>query len=69
MSPRGVDGEAVEAFWRRTEAAVRSAIREIPDGTYEASSFLDDDGIRIGQALPITPSAFDFKQQADADSM
>jgi phosphoserine aminotransferase len=23
----------------------------------------------IGQALPITPSAFDFKQQADADSM
>ena len=23
----------------------------------------------IGQALPITPSAFDYKQQADADSM
>ncbi len=23
----------------------------------------------LGQALPITPSAFDFKQQADADSM
>jgi phosphoserine aminotransferase len=23
----------------------------------------------IGQALPITPSAFDYKQQADSDSM
>lgn len=44
---------AIDMFWKRTEAAVRSAIRAIPDGTYEASSFLDDDGIRIGMTLPI----------------
>ncbi len=44
---------AVDLFWKRTEAAVRNAIRAIPDGTYEAASFLDDDGIRIGKTLPI----------------
>ncbi|MCC6475093.1 MAG: hydantoinase B/oxoprolinase family protein [Burkholderiales bacterium] len=51
----GVDATraAVEAFWRRTEAAVRAAIREIPDGTYEAQAFLDDDGIRRGVTLPV----------------
>ncbi|OGA89796.1 MAG: hypothetical protein A3G27_10650 [Betaproteobacteria bacterium RIFCSPLOWO2_12_FULL_66_14] len=44
---------AIDSFWKRAEAAVREAIRAIPDGTYEASSFLDDDGIRRGKALPV----------------
>ena len=28
-------------------------MREIPDGVYEAESFMDDDGINVGQRVPI----------------
>ena len=31
----------------------RQAVRAIPDGVYEAESFMDDDGVRIGQRIPI----------------
>ena len=55
---------AKELFWKRTEAAVRNAIRAIPDGTYEASSFLDDDGIHRGKILPI-----DVKVQVSGDQL
>ena len=44
---------AIEAFWRRAETAMRDAIREIPDGTYEASSFLDDDGMNREKPLAV----------------
>lgn len=44
---------AIDRFWKRTEAAVRNAIRAIPDGVYEAGSFLDDDGIDLTKTLPI----------------
>jgi N-methylhydantoinase B len=44
--------EAVSQFWSRSEQAMRAAIRDIPDGTYRASSFLDDDGIS-GNNIPI----------------
>lgn len=44
---------AVHLFWNHTEEVARSAIRQIPDGEYSASSFLDDDGITAGQTIPI----------------
>jgi N-methylhydantoinase B len=44
---------AIAALWDRSEQAARAAIRDIADGVYESSSFLDDDGIAIGQPIPI----------------
>ncbi len=46
----------IEALWARSEAAARAAVRAIPDGVYRAESFLDNDGIDLGQriACPIT---------------
>ncbi|MFT3719499.1 hydantoinase B/oxoprolinase family protein [Pseudorhodoferax sp.] len=36
---------AVAQLWSQAEARVRAAIAAAPDGEYEASSFLDDDGL------------------------
>jgi N-methylhydantoinase B len=51
----GVDDfrEAIELMWRRSERIARAAIRQIPDGTYAASSFLDNDGVALDQPVPI----------------
>ena len=32
---------------------LRARVREIPDGVYEAESFMDDDGIKLGERVPI----------------
>jgi N-methylhydantoinase B len=45
---------AVETMWRQSEAEARAVIRDIPDGTYEASAFLDDDGVHEGKPIPLT---------------
>jgi N-methylhydantoinase B len=45
--------DAVEAFWAQSEAGVRKAINAIPDGTYRASSFLDNDGINLDCTIPV----------------
>lgn len=45
--------EAIATIWDQSEAAARDAVRVIPDGRYEAESFLDDDGIDLGTPLPI----------------
>lgn len=44
---------AVQTIWDQSEAAAREAVRSIPDGRYEAESFLDDDGIDLETPLPI----------------
>ena len=44
---------AIELLWDQAEAATRRAIREIPDGEYRASSFLDNDGINVDRTIPI----------------
>jgi N-methylhydantoinase B len=36
-----------------TERAARELTRSIPDGVYEADSFMDDDGLDIGKPTPI----------------
>jgi N-methylhydantoinase B len=44
---------AITLMWDRSEAAARSAIAKIPDGTYDAQSFLDDDGVDIGKPINV----------------
>ena len=36
-----------------SEAVARANTRSIPDGIYEAESFMDDDGLEIGKKIPI----------------
>src|SRR5713226_5463022 len=36
--------EAVHAIWGQTDKGVRRSVRAIPNGVYEASSYLDNDG-------------------------
>lgn len=45
--------QAVETIWDQTDRLVREAVRAIPDGVYEASSFLDDDGRVLNKTIPI----------------
>ncbi len=45
--------EAVEIIWDQTDKLVRESVRAIPDGVYEASSFLDDDGKNLNKTVPI----------------
>ncbi len=44
---------AIHELMRHSEAAARARTRSIPDGVYEAESFMDDDGIEIGKRVPI----------------
>ena len=37
----------------RAEVAARARTRTIPDGVYEAESWLDDDGVDIGKRIPV----------------
>jgi N-methylhydantoinase B len=65
--------EAVETIWDQTDKLVREAVRAIPDGIYEASSFLDDDGRVMNKTIPIKVKvevrgdelAIDFSEVAD----
>ncbi len=45
--------EGIAAIMDHSEAVTRARIAEIPDGVYEAESFMDDDGVRIGERVPI----------------
>lgn len=38
---------AIQEMYRMEEAAARAAVAEMPDGVYEAESFMDDDGVAI----------------------
>jgi N-methylhydantoinase B len=45
-------GSIAHIFAHSAEVA-RQAVAAIPDGVYEAESFMDDDGVRLGQHIPI----------------
>jgi N-methylhydantoinase B len=45
--------EAVQVIWNQTDKLVRESVRAIPDGVYEASSFLDNDGRDFSKTVPI----------------
>ena len=44
---------SIQIIMDQTDAAARASARTIPDGVYEAESFMDDDGIQIGVRIPI----------------
>ena len=44
---------AIRTIMDQSERAARARTRAIPDGTYEATSYMDDDGIDIGKRIPI----------------
>ncbi len=44
---------AIRNIMDQSEAAARARTRTIPDGVYEAESFMDDDGVDIGRRIPI----------------
>jgi N-methylhydantoinase B len=45
--------DSVSVIMDHSEAIARANTRSIPDGVYEAESFMDDDGVDIGQRIPI----------------
>src|SRR5918993_3112807 len=45
--------EAVHIIWDQTDKLVRESVRTIPDGIYQASSFLDNDGRDFSKTVPI----------------
>jgi N-methylhydantoinase B len=51
----GVDQvlDSIDAIMDAQEKAARERTRSIPDGTYEAESFMDDDALEIGKRIPI----------------
>src|SRR5262245_34103046 len=44
---------SISAIMDNAEVLARARTRTIPDGIYEAESFMDDDGIEIGKRVPI----------------
>src|SRR3954468_22693053 len=44
---------AIRNIMDQSEALARAHTRSIPDGVYEAESFMDDDGVDIGKRVPI----------------
>jgi N-methylhydantoinase B len=44
---------AITAIMNHAEASARARTRSIPDGIYEAESYMDDDGIEVGKPVPI----------------
>ena len=45
--------QSIANIMDHTEAVAREQLRNIPDGIYEAESFMDDDGIDHGIRIPI----------------
>ena len=50
---RAVVEDCVRLIWEQTDQAVRAVIETIPDGTYVAESFLDNDGRNLDKPLRI----------------
>ena len=45
--------DAIAEIMDRSEVQARARTRSIPDGVYEAESYMDDDGVDIGRRVPI----------------
>jgi N-methylhydantoinase B len=45
--------ESVRLIFDHSEKLARAAVEKIPDGVYEAESFMDDDGVNLGKHIPI----------------
>ena len=44
---------AIREIMNASEALARQNTLSIPDGVYEAESFMDDDGLEVGKRIPI----------------
>jgi N-methylhydantoinase B len=44
---------SIELIFDQSEKLARAAVQKIPDGVYQAESFMDDDGVNIGKPIPI----------------
>lgn len=44
---------AIADMWSAADAAVAAALKKVPPGVYTASSFLDDDGVRLDRRVPV----------------
>jgi N-methylhydantoinase B len=44
---------AIDSIMDHTEAEARAVVRAMPDGVYEAESFMDDDAVDLNQPVPI----------------
>jgi N-methylhydantoinase B len=44
---------SIQQIYRHSGEVARQAVLAMPDGVYEAESFMDDDGVRLGQRIPI----------------
>ena len=51
----GVDAVlgSIDAIMEQSEAITRERVRAIPDGVYEAESYMDDDGVALGKRIPM----------------
>ena len=45
--------QSIKLIFDQSEKLARAAVAKIPDGVYEAESFMDDDGVNIGKPIPI----------------
>ncbi|SDR96402.1 hydantoinase B/oxoprolinase family protein [Bradyrhizobium canariense] len=54
----------IDERWVRSEMLARKRIEKVPDGTYEASCWLDNDGIELDRRLP-----FNFKVHIRGDEV
>jgi N-methylhydantoinase B len=45
--------DSIAEIMDRSETQARARTRSIPDGVYEAESFMDDDGVDVGKRVPI----------------
>jgi N-methylhydantoinase B len=45
--------ESIRRVYEQSERFARAAVEKIPDGVYEAESFMDDDGVNLGKHIPI----------------
>jgi N-methylhydantoinase B len=45
--------QSVRIMMDQSEAVARENTLNIPDGVYEAESYMDDDGVEVGQRIPI----------------
>jgi N-methylhydantoinase B len=54
----------IDERWVRSEQLARKRIEQVPDGTYEASCWLDNDGIEMDRRLP-----FNFKVHIKYDEV
>src|SRR5256714_2516599 len=44
---------SIAAIFEHSAALARQAVLAMPDGVYEAESYMDDDGVPIGQRIPL----------------